>query len=59
MSKMLDLKKLGKQLDEALAKETAESLNAWLYEKRNKRSILKKADFSTVQTLNRDNKIWN
>ncbi len=41
---MLDLKKLGKQLDEALAKETAESLNAWLYEKRNKRLILKKTN---------------
>lgn len=31
---MLDLKELERRLDEALAKETKESLNSWLYNQR-------------------------
>ena len=36
---MLDLKKLEAKLDEALAKETKESLTDWLMKKRNKSSF--------------------
>ncbi|MCP4664852.1 MAG: hypothetical protein GY849_00675 [Deltaproteobacteria bacterium] len=41
---MIDLKKLEKQVDEALAKETKESLTKWLDEKRKEEEKYEKKD---------------
>jgi len=38
---MVDLKRIEAKLDKALAKETKESLTAWLTHKRAKRAIVK------------------